>query len=249
MEKQHHCTTCTKPCTKETCSAWFVRCPPEPCKTCVKPLYEIITYCNVKEKEFNVIINPDYLPIQGFILAFVDEHGKPIIFNNCNSLMKIESITPYPCHDYHGVPACNYYYGQVCPFANKDYYTYTIQEHNCMPINPALWSYYINIKVPLRLTFKLDYNYTGNVFLYINMFYLQEHCECKLGPIIRNCIISDQETHCVCNPLACGYISWMTDLEECSGFYPSNCNYDCNCNHNCKCNHNCNCNHNYPYNT
>ena len=244
MEKQHHCTTCTKPCNKDTCGAWLVKCPPKPCETCVKPLYEIITYCNVKEKEFNVTINPDYLPIQGFILAFVDECGKPIIFNDCNSLMKIESITPYPCYDCHGNPTCNYFYGQVCQFANKDYYTYTIQEHNCMPINPALWSYYINTKLPLRLTFKLDYNYTGNVFLYINMFYLQEHVECKLGPIIRNCIISDQEKHCVGNPMACGYVSWMTDLDEYSCSYPYNCNY----NYACNCNYACKCNQNYPYN-
>jgi hypothetical protein len=41
----------------------------------------------VKEKEFNVTINHDYLPIQGFILAFVDECGKPIMFNDCNSLL------------------------------------------------------------------------------------------------------------------------------------------------------------------
>ncbi len=240
MESKHNCTTCTKPCTKETCGAWFVRCPPKPCTTCVKPLYEIITCCSVNEKEFNVIINPRYLHILGFILAFVDEYGKPIIFNDCNSLMKIESITPYPCNDYHHDPAYNYYYGEICPFANKNYYTYTMQEYNCMPINPALLSYYININVPLRLTFKLDYNYTGNVFLYINMFFPQEHCEVKLGPIIRNCIKSDQELHCVYDPLACGYISWMTDLEECHCGYPSNCNSNCN--------RNCNCNHNYPYN-
>jgi hypothetical protein len=54
----------------------------------VKPLYEIISFCNVTEKEFNVIINPRYLHIQGFVLAFVDETGSPIIFNNCNSFMK-----------------------------------------------------------------------------------------------------------------------------------------------------------------
>ncbi len=69
------------------------------------------------------------------------------------------------------------------------------------------------------------------------MFYPQEHCECKLGPIIRNCIISDQEKHCVCNPMACGYISWMTDLGECRCGYPSDYNYACNCNHNYPYNH------------
>ena len=231
MEKQHHCTTCTKPCTKETCGAWFVKCPrpPPPCTTCVKPLYEIKTICNATEKEFNVIINSRYLPIQGFILAFVDECGKPIIFNNCNSFMKIESITPYPdynCYSY--PPRYMYYYNEICPFSDKNYYTYTIQEYNCMPINPALWSYYINIDVPLKLSFKLDYNYTGNVFLYINMFFLQQQYEFKLEPIIRNCIISDQELHCVKNPFSCGYISWMTDLQEDPG-PPST--------------------HDYPYNT
>jgi hypothetical protein len=233
MESKHHCTTCTKPCTKETCSAWFVRCPkPPPCQECVKPLYEIITYCDVKEKEFNIIINPNYLPIQGFILAFVDECGVPIIFNDCNSFMKIESITPYPRENCHYAPTYDYYYGEVCPFANKYYYTYTMQEYNCMPINPALWSYYININVPLKLSFKLDHNYTGNVFLYINMFYPQEHCVSKLEPIIHNCIKSDQELHCVYNPFACGYISWMTDLQE-PIYYPplTNCHDD------------------YPYNT
>ena len=228
MESKHHCTTCTKPCTKESCSAWFVQCPrplpPPPCETCVKPLYDIITYSNVKEKEFNVIINSKYLPIQGFILAFVDECGKPVSFNDCNSLMKIESITPYPCDNNQYPPTYNYYYREICPFANKNYYTYTIQEYNCMPINPALWAYYINIDVPLKLSFKLDYNYTGNVFLYINMFFPQEHCALKLGPIIGNCIRSDQQLSCVYNPFACGYISWMTDLQECKCGNPSNCN-------------------------
>ena len=52
------------------------------CNTCVKPLYDIITYCNGKEKEFNVIINAKCMPIQGFILAFVDECANPIIFDN-----------------------------------------------------------------------------------------------------------------------------------------------------------------------
>lgn len=218
MNTSHQCTTCVKPCTSGSCSAWFVRCPPPkppPCATCVKPLYEIITFCNAAEKEFNIIINPRYLHIQGFVLAFVDETGSPIIFNNCNSFMKIESITPYP--DYSGSyypPVYKYYNNEICPFANKNYYTYTIQNYNCMPINPALWSYYININLPLNLSFKLDYNYTGNVFLYINMFFPQQNCEFKLGPIIRNCITSDQDLHCVTNPLACGYISWMTDLQE-----------------------------------
>jgi len=231
MDLKNHCTTCTKPCTKETCGAWFVRCPqpPPPCTTCVKPLYEIATFCNVNEKEFSVTINSRYLPIQGFILAFVDECGKPIIFNNCNSFMKIESITPYPnnnCYQY--PPTYSYYFNEICPYSDKNYYTYTIQDYNCMPINPALWSYYINIDVPLKLSFKLDYNYTGNVFLYINMFFLQQQWECKLEPIIRNCIISDQELHCVKNPFACGYISWMTNLQEENGYYDT---------------------HDYPYNT
>ena len=218
MESKHHCTSCTKPCTKDSCSAWFVQCPrppPPPCETCVKPLYEIITYCNATQKEFNIVINSRYLPIQGFILAFVDEHGNPIIFNDCNSFMKIESITPYPDYNsYCYPPRYNYYCGEICPFSDKNYYTYTIQDYNCMPINPALWSYYININVPLKLSFKLDYNYTGNVFLYVNMFLLQEPYEYKLEPIIRNCIRSDQELNCVRNPFACGYISWMTDLQE-----------------------------------
>ena len=83
-----------------------------------------------------------------------------------------------------------------------------------MPINPALWSYYVNVDVPLKLSFKLNYNYTGNVFLYINMFFLQEQFALKLEPIIRNCIKSDQELNCVYDPFWCGYISWMTDLQE-----------------------------------
>jgi hypothetical protein len=181
------------------------------CDTCVKPLYEIITYCNANEKEFNVIINTKCMPIQGFILAFVDECCNPIIFDNYNSFMKIESITSYPICQY---PSTYNYYGEICPFANKDYYTYTMQEYNCMPINPALWTYYVNVDVPLKLSFKLNYNYTRNVFLYINMFFPQEHCEFKLEPIIRNCIISDQKLNCVQNPFWCGYISWMTDLQE-----------------------------------
>ena len=225
MESKHHCTTCTKPCTKDTCSAWFVRCPPKPCETCDKPLYEIITFCNANEKEFNVIINSKYLRIQGFVLAFVDECRNPIIFDDCNSLMKIESITPYPNpYPCQGPPTCDYY-REISPFANKDYYTYTIQEHNCMPINPALWSYYVNVDVPLKLSFKLNYNYTGNVFMYINMFVAQEHCALKLEPIIRNCIKSDQELNCVKDPFWCGYISWMTDLEEMPCYYPP-ANYD-----------------------
>ena len=68
MEKQHHCTTCTKPCNKDTCGAWFVKCPPKPCETCIKPLYEIITYCNVKEKELT------WIP---FKKAFHDAVGVP----------------------------------------------------------------------------------------------------------------------------------------------------------------------------
>lgn len=191
--------------------------PLEHCSTCTKPLYEIISFCNVKEKEFNVIINTRYLPIQGFILAFVDECGNPIIFDDYNSFMKIESITPYPNTDYHchNPPTYNYYYREVCPFSDKNYFTYTLQTYNCMPINPALWSYYINTKVPLKLSFKLNYNYTGNVFLYINMFFPQEHCVLpKLEPIISNCIESDQQLTCVRDPFACGYISWMTNLQE-----------------------------------
>ena len=94
MESKHHCTTCTKPCTKDTCSAWFVRCPPKPCETCDKPLYEIITFCNANEKEFNVIINTEYVPIQGFILAFVDECGNPVIFNDCNILSPCNIANP-----------------------------------------------------------------------------------------------------------------------------------------------------------
>jgi hypothetical protein len=104
----------------------------------VKPLYDIITYCNVQEKEFSVIINNRYLPIQGFVLAFVDECGNPIIFDDYNSFMKIESITPYPnVNSCVYPPSYNYYYREICPFSDKNYYTYTIQAYNCMPINPA----------------------------------------------------------------------------------------------------------------
>ena len=229
MSRQQQCTTCVKPCTKNSCGAWFARCPPPqppPCTTCVKRLYDILTYTDATEKEFNVIINSRYLPIQGFILAFVDECGKPIQFDDCNSFMRIESITPYPaenCFQY--PPTYNYYVGEICPFADKNYYTYTIQEHNCMPINTALWSYYININVPLKLSFKLNYSYTGNVFLYINMFYLQKQWEPKLEPIISNCVNSDQEDGCVAHPNACGYVSWMIHLQETpppTGDYPYN---------------------------
>ena len=66
------------------------------------------------------------------------------------------------------------------------------------------------------------------------MFFPQQPCECKLGPIISNCIRSDQELHCVKNPFACGYISWMTNLHEVNG---------------CQYHYNCQCNKDYPYNT
>lgn len=200
--------------------------PPQHCPSCVKPLYDIITYCNVTDKEFNVIINTRYTQIQGFILAFVDECGKPIIFDDYNSFMKIESITPYPNpNSYEYPPTYNYYYSEICPFSDKNYYTYTMQAYNCMPINPALWTYAINTNVPLKLSFKLDYNYTGNVFMYINTFFPQHLCsDNKLEPVIRNCIRSDQELSCVRNPFACGYISWMTDLQE-TPQYTSSDNY------------------------
>lgn len=211
-------TSCYRPC-EPSCHIPCESSCDKPCETCITKLYDIITYCDANEKEFNVIINSCYLPIQGFILAFVDEYGKPIIFNDCNSFMKIESITPCPIGCY--PPVYNYYYNEICPFADKYYYTYTIQEYNCMPINPALWSYYVNINVPLKLSFKLDYNYTGRVFLYINMFIMQKQQECKLEPIIRNCIHSDLYLGCVPNPFACGYISWMTNLNETDNNPPS----------------------------
>jgi len=222
--QQHHCTTCVnKPCTKGTCGAWFVQCPRPPPRTCAQRLYDIYTYTYVAEKEFNITINARYLPIQGFILAFVDECGQPIIFDNCNSFMKIEAITPFPaenCFQY--PPTYNYYIGEICPFADKNYYTYTIQEHNCMPLNTALWSYYINLNVPLKLSFKLNYNYTGGVFLYINMFYRQkQQCLYNLNEVIHNSIYSDQEDGCIENPYACGYVSWMTHLQETSEHTPS----------------------------
>jgi hypothetical protein len=116
--------------------------------------------------------------------------------------------------------------------SDKNYYTYTQQVYNCMPLNPALWAYYVNINTPLKLSFKLDYAYTKNVFLYINMFFPQGHCESKLEPIIRNCIISDHELICVSNPFACGYISWMTDLQEqpvCPPPPPPPTNCECEC--------------------
>jgi hypothetical protein len=197
------------------------------CATCVKPLYEIITYCNAREKEFNVIINTKCMPIQGFILTFVDECANPIIFDNYNSFMKIESITPYPICQY---PSTYDYYREICPFSDKTYYSYTQQVYNCMPLNPALWAYYVNINTPLKLSFKLDYAYTKNVFLYINMFFPQGHPACNLEQVIRNCIISDQKLSCVRNPFACGYISWMTDLQEqsvCPPPPPADTNCEC----------------------
>ncbi len=221
MEHSYCNKSCHRPC-EPSCH--------KPCETCITKLYDIITYCDANEKEFNVIINQCYLPIQGFVLAFVDECGKPIIFNDCNSFMKIESITPYPTDCYCYPPVYNYYYNEICPFADKYYYTYTIQSYNCMAYNSALWSYYVNINVPLKLSFKLDYNYTGRVFMYINMFIMQKPIEYKLGPIISNSIYSDQHLGCVPNPFACGYISWMTNLHEtnndtpsCNDDYPYNC--------------------------
>ena len=63
MSRQQHCTTCVKPCTKDSCAAWFVRCPqpPPPCTTCVQRLYDVITYTNATEKEFNVNMMASFL--------------------------------------------------------------------------------------------------------------------------------------------------------------------------------------------
>jgi len=176
---------------------------PEPlvCHSCTKPLYEIITYPHICIPCFNVTINPCNRRIEGFILNFVDDCGVPICFDDYESFMSIEILTE-----------CG---PRLVSCENKIYYTYTEQANNCMPINPALWTYQYPTSATLRLSFRLRHCYMRNIHLNINMFYGQNQCPHeKLGSVIDNAIRSDKCNHCVEDPCYPGYVSWMVSQRE-----------------------------------
>ena len=186
---EHPCGKCQKP-------------EPPVCYSCTKPLYEIITYPHISIPCFNVIINTHNRRIEGFILNFVDDCGVPICFDNYESFMSVEILTE-----------CG---PRLVSCENKIYYTYTEQSNNCMPINPALWTYRYPTSATLRLSFRLRHCYTRSLHLNINMFYGQNQCPHeKLGPVIDNAIRSDNQNHCVEDPCYPGYVSWMVSQREC----------------------------------
>jgi hypothetical protein len=196
------------------------------CETCTNMLYEINTY-DISLNEFNIVINNCRDYIQGFILAFVDEHGQPIIFDNYETFMKIDSICQNP-YDYCYQNTPSHWYNPLTPYYDKNYYTYTQQSINCMPLNTALWTYYINTREALALSFKLKHSHTGPIRLYINTFYTQKEPQCALQPVICNAIYSDLYIGCVCNPWCPGYISWMTNLYENDDHPPTSNDYPYN---------------------
>jgi len=147
--------------------------------------------------------------VQGFIVTFIDQCGQPVVFDDYNSFMKVEGIYSYPqCGGY-----MNYFYNELIPNNNKIFYTYTVQGYNDIPLNTAFWACYLNADVPLQLTFNLTPKCEGPIRMVINMFYLQDQFECKLGPVIDKCICNDFGP-CVCCPYQMGYVSWMTTLRE-----------------------------------
>ena len=158
--------------------------------------------------EFSVVINCSNLPIEGFILAFVDNYGNPILFDEAESYMSVE-ILKCPCTQ---LVACH----------NKCYYTYTEQEENCMPINPALWTFRYPTSATLRLAFRLKPVYRTPMNLHINMFYGQhEKPQCTLGPVVSHAICEDQSRKCTKTPDCPGFVSWMVELQEC--YYREDC--------------------------
>lgn len=161
--------------------------------------------------EFSVTINCDHFPIEGFILAFVDNYGNPILFDESESYMSVE-ILKCSC-------------AQLVACHDKCYYTYVEQEENCMPINSALWTFRYPTSATLRLAFRLKPIYRTPMNLHINMFYGQhEKPQCTLGPVVSNAICEDQTRKCVKTPDCPGFVTWMVELQEC--YYQGDYNED-----------------------
>ena len=200
MTKQCSCTQPKPEC--HTCKPKH----PEPvvCYTCTKPLYDIITYYDICDPCFSVVINGCHKAIDGFILTFVDECGYPICFDDYESYMSVE-VAETPCPD-------------LISSDNKIYYTYTEQANNCMALNTALWTFRYPTTSTLKLSFQLSHCYAGRIRMCINMFYAQcKHPEPYLEPVIRNAIQSDISMACVKDPCYPGYVGWMMSLKECCG--------------------------------
>ena len=178
------------------------------CVTCKKRLYERYNYHDICLCEFSVVINCNNFPIEGFILAFVDNYGNPILFDENESYMSVEILK-----------CCN---SQLVSCHNKCYYTYVEQEENCLPINPALWTFRYPTSAKLRLAFRLKPIYRTPMNLHINMFYGQgETPQCTLAPVISHAICEDQSRKCTKTPDCPGFVSWMVSLQEC--YYRHDC--------------------------
>lgn len=193
-KKQHQPSSCRchdKPCKPEL----------EHCSTCNKPLYEINTYHDICLYDFSVVINNNKRGIEGFWLAFVDQCGHPVCFDDYETFMSIEVLD-----------CCN---SKLISCNDKTYYTYTEQANNCLPINPALWTYRYPTNARLRLSFRLCHRYTYPISLFVNVFYRQYKCPRPvLEPVINNAIQSDLYNHCVKDPYYPGYVTWMSCLRE-----------------------------------
>lgn len=174
---------------------------PTECFTCSKPLYDIVTYYDICEPCFGVEINTKNKHIEGFILTFVDEHGYPICFDDYESYMSIETLNGHGCQ----LVSCN----------NKIFYTYTEQANNCMPINPALWTYHYPTSAALRLSFRLSHCYGRRMRMNINLFYAQHPTPSRmLESVVNHAVQSDLVQPCVKEPCYPGYVGWMVSLRE-----------------------------------
>ena len=176
------------------------------CYTCIKPLYETLTYPDICYPNFNVVINQCNRYIEGFLLTFLDTCGDPICFDDYESYMSIETLTGCGAH----LVSCD----------NKIYYTYTEQAKNYMPINPALWTYHYPTTDALRLAFDLKKTQNQPTTLMIIMFYTQGKTpQHTLEPVINHAVHTDLSNQCVRDPYTPGHIAWMLNLVE-----PSSCN-------------------------
>ena len=182
--------------------------PAPPCcghpPTICQETYDIIEYCHVQNRDFNILLNECGKSIVGFFITFVDCRGNPIRFDDTSSTLRVEGIYQYQDKENSGQVAT--YYNIISDTQSKYYYTYCQQSQNGLPYNNCLWTLYTNTCNPLKLSFHLVTSYTEPIYVYINLFMKPINFPSPvLAPVVDNCIDTD-----VCDNK--GHIRWMVSF-------------------------------------
>jgi hypothetical protein len=163
-------------------------------------LYKVIDF-EIKEKNFDIILNESNKNILGFLCKFADSDGLPINIFKSDSFLSISQIVVGDIFNYELEEKNSF---------DMLHYTNHQQFMNNLPATKVVWLYffrpYTNRKI--KLSFDLEHSYIENVYLYINLIYYDDTTPNKtISQYIIDCAKDDFNIGF--DNTNIGYIQWM----------------------------------------